>query len=113
MTYICPSCKKEYPEAPKLCDCQPSPKNIDMFLLKSPDKQQAISENDYKKIREILKSRQKIDDYGNRIDGVRETGYELIKNLDDSTPGQPATGEEINTPITKEEYEQFKKWVCA
>ena len=109
MTYICPNCKKEYSEAPKWCDCQPNPQNVNAFLLKSPDKQQVISENDYKNIREILKSRQRIDDYGNRIDGLNQSEYTLIRQINDSTPGQVATGQEVITLLTKEECEQFMK----
>jgi len=113
MTYTCPNCKKEYQEAPRWCDCQPHPQNVDIFELRSPEDKQVITENDYKKIRELLKSRQRIDDYGNRMDGVRETGYTLIRQINDSTPGQGAIGQEVTTLLTKEEYEQFKKEVCA
>jgi hypothetical protein len=117
MSYKCPKCGKVYDVPPKWCPCEPYPAMQDRFWLedKAVGGRTEISEKDFLAVvRDMFERKVLGTDWPEtheqalRSDGVEDTGYSIVRMIDDVTVDSEVTEDsfpEIRVPLTKEEYE--------
>ena len=117
MTYKCPKCGEVYKVPPKWCQCEPYPAMQDRFWIEDEagGSKTDISVKVFQvQVREMFDKGvlgtdwPETPDSAMRTDGVKGTGYNIVRMIDDVTVDCAVTEDsfpEIRIPLTKQEYE--------